>query len=74
MAVLDIKAETPGTVWEIVARPGDDLAAGDEILVIESMKMEIPVGAARPGKLIDILVAQGDDVAEGQTVARIDVL
>lgn len=74
MAILDIKAETPGTVWEVVAAPGDDLAVGDEILVIESMKMEIPVSAARPGKLVDILVAPGDEVAEGQTVARIDVL
>lgn len=73
MATLEIKAETAGTVWEVIAKPGDELSAGDEILVVESMKMEIPVSVAKAGTLLEILVGPGDDVAEGQTVARIKI-
>jgi acetyl-CoA carboxylase biotin carboxyl carrier protein len=72
MAIMNVKTEIAGTVWQIVAAVGSTLGEEDPILVLESMKMEIPVSAARSGKLLEILVAEGDTVAEGSVVARIE--
>jgi acetyl-CoA carboxylase biotin carboxyl carrier protein len=51
---------------------GDSLAAGDPVIVLESMKMEIPVEAPRAGKVKEIKVALGQTVQEGDTVAVLD--
>jgi acetyl-CoA carboxylase biotin carboxyl carrier protein len=59
-------------VWAIEARVGDKLGEEDTIIVLESMKMEIPVVALVGGTLKEILVAEGDAVAEGQDVAVMD--
>jgi acetyl-CoA carboxylase biotin carboxyl carrier protein len=70
-AVADVKvqSEITGKVWAIEASVGDSLSEEDTIIVLESMKMEIPVVAPVDGKLKEILVAEGDAVAEGQDVA-----
>lgn len=73
MPVIDIKADVTGKVWKIEAQPGDTLGTGDLVMLLESMKMEIPVEAPKPGKLAAISVAEGDSVKEGQVVARIEV-
>jgi acetyl-CoA carboxylase biotin carboxyl carrier protein len=73
MARMEITSEVTGKVWKIVAVPGTSLAIDEEILILESMKMEIPVLMAETGTLLEILVAEGDAVEDGQIVAIIDV-
>lgn len=73
MAIIEVKTEITGNVWKIVASVGDALAEDDPILILESMKMEIPVAAPEDGKLVEIMVAEGDVAKEGQVVARIEV-
>jgi acetyl-CoA carboxylase biotin carboxyl carrier protein len=72
MAIVDVKTEITGTVWKIVASVGASLGEEEAILILESMKMEIPVSAPESGKLLEILVAEGDIVTEGSVVARIE--
>jgi acetyl-CoA carboxylase biotin carboxyl carrier protein len=72
MAIVDVKTEITGTVWKIVASVGAVLGEEEAILILESMKMEIPVAAPESGKLLEILVAEGDIVTEGSVVARIE--
>ena len=73
MAQTMIRSEIAGTVWRIEAQEGEAIAADDPILILESMKMEIPVLAPESGKLLRILVNPGDDVREGQDLATLDV-
>ena len=73
MARIEVKSEVAGRIWKIEAEVGAALAEEDTILVIESMKMEIPVDAPRKGTLIEIRVAEQDPVAEGQVVAVLEV-
>jgi biotin carboxyl carrier protein len=68
----EIKAHITGVDFEITARPGDRVAAGDPVIVLESMKMEIPVEAPRAGAVIEIRVAEGQTVQEGDTVAVLE--
>lgn len=72
MAIIDIKTEITGNVWKIVAEVGQAIEEDDPILILESMKMEIPVAAPEGGKLVAILAAEGDTVTEGTVVARIE--
>ena len=69
VAELRVKSEITGKVWQIEAEIGQSLAEEDTIIVLESMKMEIPVVAPVDGVLKQILVAEGDAVREGQDVA-----
>ncbi len=68
----DVKAHITGVVFQITSKVGDSLAAGDSVIVLESMKMEIPVEAPRAGKVREIKVAEGQTVQEGDTVAILD--
>jgi acetyl-CoA carboxylase biotin carboxyl carrier protein len=72
MARIEIKSEITGTVWKIISRPGDKVESGDTLIIIESMKMEIPVITEDPGTVKEILIKEKDPVAEGQVVAVID--
>ena len=67
--VLDVRAELTATVWKVVAEVGATVAAGDELLILESMKMEIPVTAPEAGTLAEMRVGEGDSVAEGDVLA-----
>ena len=69
---MKVLAEVAGKVWKLEARPGAALAAGDTILILESMKMEIPVTAPRAGRLRELKVAEGDAVKEGDEVAVLE--
>jgi acetyl-CoA carboxylase biotin carboxyl carrier protein len=73
MAVVDIKTEITGNVWKIVATIGQAVGEDEPILILESMKMEIPVSAPEPGTVKEILVREGDVATEGTVVARIEV-
>lgn len=72
MATEKVKAEITGNVWKIVAQPGQPLAEEEAILIMESMKMEIPVLAPIKGTLREILVKEGQEVSEGQDLAVIE--
>ncbi|MBI3044069.1 MAG: biotin/lipoyl-binding carrier protein [Betaproteobacteria bacterium] len=72
MASIDIKSEITGTVWQVKAKPGDKVESGDTLIVIESMKMEIPVITEDAGTVTEIRVKAKDPVAEGQVVAVIE--
>ena len=69
---LRVATEVAGTVWKIVAQKGATLAADDTILIMESMKMEIPIEAPRAGTLVELLVAEGDVLKEDDVVAVIE--
>lgn len=73
MAIIDVKTEISGNVWKVVAEAGAQLEEDDTIIILESMKMEIPVSAPRDGKVSEILVEPEQTVAEGDVVARMEV-
>jgi acetyl-CoA carboxylase biotin carboxyl carrier protein len=72
MATVDVKTEITGNVWKIVAEVGQAVEEDEPILILESMKMEIPVAAPEDGRVIEIRVSEGDTVTEGTVVARIE--
>jgi acetyl-CoA carboxylase biotin carboxyl carrier protein len=72
MALIDVKTEITGNVWKIVAKVGDKVAEDDPILILESMKMEIPVSAPEAGTVKEILVEEAQVVTEGTVVARLE--
>ena len=72
MAKIEVTSEVTGNVWKIKAKVGDVLAEEDVIMILESMKMEIPVEAPVAGKLVELLVAEEDSVDEDQVVAVIE--
>lgn len=69
---MKVVAEVAGKVWKIEVQPGARLAADDTILILESMKMEIPVAAPRAGTLAALHVKEGDVVNEGDLVANLE--
>lgn len=71
-AETTICSEVTGSVWKIQTKPGDTLEADDTVMVLESMKMEIPVLAPDGGRIVKILVAEGDAVKEGQELAIVE--
>jgi acetyl-CoA carboxylase biotin carboxyl carrier protein len=72
VADVRVKSEITGKVWQIEAQVGQQVAEEDPIVILESMKMEIPVGAPVGGTVKQILVAEGDVVQEGQDVAILE--
>jgi len=70
--VIEAKAEIVGNVWKIVAREGDQVGPGDPLVILETMKMEIPVIAPVHGHVASILVSEGQIVQEGDPVVEID--
>jgi acetyl-CoA carboxylase biotin carboxyl carrier protein len=69
MAEIEVKTEVTGSVWRIATEIGQKVEAGDTIMVIESMKMEIPVVAEGGGTIRKFLVEEKMPVSEGQVVA-----
>jgi acetyl-CoA carboxylase biotin carboxyl carrier protein len=67
-----IKSEVGGTVWKIDVSPGQAVGVGDVLMILESMKMEIPVEAPVAGRVGEIMVAEGDPVREDQPLLRLD--
>lgn len=64
-----LHSEVTGTVWKIERPVGTAVGEGDTIVIVESMKMEIPIAATCAGVVREILVAEGDPVTEDQAVA-----
>jgi biotin carboxyl carrier protein len=70
--VVEVRAEMVANVWKVVAAEGDQVSDGDTLVVLESMKMEIPVLAESAGTLTSLGVAEGDVVQEGDLIAVIE--
>lgn len=66
-----IKSSVSGTVVKILVQPGEQINEGDEILIIESMKMEIPLESEEGGEVLELLVAEGDAVTEEQDLIKL---
>jgi acetyl-CoA carboxylase biotin carboxyl carrier protein len=67
-----VRAHITGVVFQVVAKAGDRVAAGDPILILESMKMEIPVEAPRAGVVQAVRVSEGETVQEGDILATLE--
>ena len=72
MARITVKSEITCAVWKVTSAVGERLNAEDPILILESMKMEIPVAAPSAGTVRELLVKEGEAVAEGQAVAILE--
>jgi acetyl-CoA carboxylase biotin carboxyl carrier protein len=69
---VQIKAELAGNLWKIVVREGQQVAADETLMILESMKMEIPVNAPRAGRVTKLHVQEGQTVQEGQLLAEVE--
>ena len=69
---VDVEAHITGTVWKIVKKVGDQVSEGEEIMILESMKMEMPIESPADGKISEIKVKENDAVNEGDVVAVIE--
>ena len=72
MARMQVRAEVTGKVWKLLAQPGATVGADEPLMIVESMKMEIPVSFEQDSVLVDLLVGEGDAVEDGQVVAIVE--
>ena len=72
MPRIYLPSEVTGTVWNVEVSAGDPVSADQTLVILESMKMEIPLTAPRAGVVLELLVAEGESVAEGQTVEALE--
>ena len=70
--MTEIRAEMVANVWKVVAAEGEAVADGDTLVILEAMKMEIPVLAEGSGTLARLAVAEGDVIQEGDLIAVIE--
>ena len=68
----EIRAEMVANVWKITTEVGAEVSEGDTLVILESMKMEIPVIAPLAGKIAELAVAADDQVTEGDLIAVIE--
>ncbi len=64
----EVEAHITGTVWKVEVEVGDTVAEGDTVVILESMKMEMPVEAEDPGRVTQILCEEGQSVSEGDAL------
>ena len=69
---IEIHSQTPGTVWKILANPGDSIKEGEKIMILEAMKMEIDIVAPLDGVIASINVKVNDSVIDGQLLATME--
>jgi acetyl-CoA carboxylase biotin carboxyl carrier protein len=70
--MADIEAHITGNVWKIEVSVGDHVEEGDTVVILESMKMEIPVEAEDEGKVAEIRCHEGDSVSEGDVLVVLE--
>jgi acetyl-CoA carboxylase biotin carboxyl carrier protein len=70
--VSEVRAEMVANVWKVVVAEGDSVEEGDTLVILESMKMEIPVLAEEDGTVASLKVAEGDVIQEGDLIAVIE--
>lgn len=69
---MDVKAELVGNLWKIVTEVGQQVDEDETLMILESMKMEIPITSPIAGRITSISVSEGEVVQEGQTVAVVE--
>ncbi|MBD3108910.1 acetyl-CoA carboxylase biotin carboxyl carrier protein subunit [Bacillus sp. AGMB 02131] len=69
---IEVRAQMTGSIWKITAEVEQKVEEDQEVLILESMKMEIPITAPETGTVKEILVAEGDFVTEGDVVMIIE--
>jgi len=69
--MAQVKAHITGTVWKIEVKVGDTVAEGQTVVVLESMKMEMPVESPNAGTVSSVLVKEGDSVEEGAPLVEL---
>jgi biotin carboxyl carrier protein len=69
---MDVQAEMVANVWKIVVAPGDSVSEGDPLVILESMKMEIPVESPTGGTVKEVRVQEGGVVQEGDVIAVVE--
>ncbi len=67
----EIKLETAGSVWRVLVQEGDEVTCGQDLFIMEVMKMEVPYDAPIAGKVTALHIAEGDAVEEGQLALEI---
>lgn len=72
MAEVEVKSEITGSVWKIVVGVGDRVSEDDPLIILESMKMEIPLLATEDGTVKEIRVKEGDPIAEGEVAVVLE--
>lgn len=72
MTAIDVTCEITAVVWKVEKSIGETVEEGDIIMVLESMKMEIPVEAPATGRITELLASDGESVSEGDVLARIE--
>jgi acetyl-CoA carboxylase biotin carboxyl carrier protein len=72
MSNIDVRSQITGSVWKILAHLGDHVKEDDVMLMVESMKMEIPILAPEDGVVVAILVKENEAVSEGDIVLRLE--
>ena len=72
MAKYQVELETGGTVWKVLAKAGETVSEGQEIFILEVMKMEVPYTAPATGTLSEMHLSEGDVVEEDQIAAVIE--
>ncbi|MBB4662724.1 biotin/lipoyl-binding carrier protein [Conexibacter arvalis] len=70
--MADVEAHITGTVWRVEVEVGDTIDEGDTVVILESMKMEMPVEAEDPGVVKEIRCAEGQAVSEGDTLVVLE--
>jgi acetyl-CoA carboxylase biotin carboxyl carrier protein len=70
--VTTIEAHITGTVWKVEVKVGDDVSEGDTVVILESMKMEMPVEAEDDGKVAEIRCEEGQSVSEGDVLVVLE--
>jgi acetyl-CoA carboxylase biotin carboxyl carrier protein len=70
--VPDVEAHITGTVWKIECQVGQEIAEGDTLVILESMKMEMPVEAEDDGTVKEIVCQEGQSVSEGDTLVVLE--
>ena len=69
---MEVKSQIKAIVWKVLKETGDTVKVDDEIIILESMKMEIPISSEVNGKIKSIEINEGDEVDEGQVVAILE--
>ena len=69
---MQVKAELAGNLWKVLVKEGQQVGADETLMILESMKMEIPVNAPKVGRVTRIHAKEGETVQEGQLLAEID--
>lgn len=68
----EVRAHITGTVWKILVKPGDEVTAEQTLVILESMKMEMPIESPEAGRVVSVAVAEGAAVDEGELILSLE--